>query len=157
TNFSTDRLTFPLVVSIDGKTVSEQTITLDPQVKRNVIVPFTHQGGGQIRVEAQVKDDLAADNVVYGVIPAPRRLTVVLVSPGNLFLEKARQSDHQVVLETKARTESRGGMGGYGVVVLDSVSPPRVGAGRSVLVNAVPGDVPIEPLGTMEQPVILDW
>src|SRR5262249_15111511 len=25
------------------------------------------------------------------------------------------------------------------------------------LVNAVPGDVPIEPLGTMEQPVILDW
>jgi Ca-activated chloride channel family protein len=157
TNFSSERLTFPLVVSIDGKTVSEQAITLDPQVKRNVIVPFTHQGGGQIRVEAQVKDDLETDNVVYGVMPAPRRLKVLLVSPGNLFLEKALKADPQVVLETKAPNEYQGGMGSYDVVVLDSVSPPKVGPGRFVLVNAVPGDVPIEPLGTMEQPVILDW
>jgi Ca-activated chloride channel family protein len=157
TNFSNERLTFPLVVSIDGKTVSEQTIGLDPQVKRNVIVPFTHQGGGQVRIEAQVRDDLEADNVVYGIMPAPRKLKVLLVSPGNLFLEKALKSDPQVVLETKAPSEYAGGMGAYDVVVLDSVSPPKVGAGRFVLINAVPGDVPIEPLGTMEQPVILDW
>ncbi len=157
TNFSSERLTFPLVVAIDGRTVSEQTITLDPQVKRNVIVPFTHQGGGQVRIEAQVQDDLAADNVVYGVMPAPRKLKVLLVSPGNLFLEKALKSDPQVVLETKAPGEYAGGMGASDVVVLDSVSPPKVGPGRFVLVNAVPGDVPIEPLGTMEQPVILDW
>jgi Ca-activated chloride channel family protein len=156
-NFSGERMTFPLVVSIDGKPVSEQSITLDPQVKRNVIVPFSHQGGGQIRVEAQVRDDLEGDNVVYGVMPAPRRLKVLLVTPGNLFLEKALKSDPQVVLETKTATEYQGGMGAYDVVVLDSVSPPKVGAGRFVLINAVPGDVPIEPLGTMEQPVILDW
>src|SRR5262249_10979933 len=157
TNFSEERLTFPLVVSIDGRTVSEQTITLDPQVKRNVIVPFTHQGGGQVRVEAQIKDDLDADNVVYGIMPAPRKIKVLLVSPGNLFLEKALKSDPQVMLETKARSEYAGGMGAFDVVVLDSVSPPKVGAGRFVFVNAVPGDVPIEPLGRMEQPVILDW
>jgi hypothetical protein len=82
TNFSSERLTFPLLVSIDGKTVNEQTITLDPQVKRNVIVPFTHQGGGQLKVEAQVRDDLESDNVVHGVMPAPRKLRVLLVSPG---------------------------------------------------------------------------
>ncbi len=157
TNFAAERQSFPLVVSIDGKTVSEQTITLDPQVKRNVIVPFTHQGGGQIRVEAQLNDDLAADNVVYGVIPAPRRIKVTLVSPGNLFLEKALKSDPQVVLETKAPGEYSGGMVASDVVVLDSVSPPKVGPGRFILVNAVPGDVPIEPVGSMEQPVILDW
>jgi uncharacterized membrane protein len=157
TNFATERLSFPLVVSIDGKTVSEQTITLEPQVKRNVVVPFTHQGGGQIRVEARVEDDLAVDNVVYGVIPAPRRVKVLVVSPGNLFLEKALKADPQVALETKAPTEYAGGMGGYDVVVLDSVSPPKIGPGRFILVNAVPGDVPIDPLGTMAQPAILDW
>jgi uncharacterized membrane protein len=157
TNFSGERLSFPLVVSIDGKTVSEQTINLDPQVKRNVIVPFAHQGGGQIRVEAQVGDDLDGDNVVHGVMPAARRIKVLLVSPGNLFLEKALKADPQVVLETKAASEYTGGMVGYDVVVLDSVSPPRVGPGRYVLVNAVPGDVPIEPVGAMDQPVILDW
>lgn len=157
TNFSSERLTFPLVVWIDDNIVSEQIITLDPQVKRNVIVPFTHQGGGRVRVEAQIGDDLNVDNVVYGVVPAPRKLKVLLVSPGNLFLEKALRADPQVVLETKAPSEYAGGMGVYDVVVLDSTSPPRVGPGRFVFVNAVPGDVPIEPLGTLEQPVILDW
>jgi Ca-activated chloride channel family protein len=157
TNFATERVTFPLVVSIDGKVISEQAITLEPQVKRNVVVPFTHQGGGQTRVEARVDDDLAADNAVSGVIPAPRPVKVLLVSPGNLFLEKALKADPQVVLETKPATEYAGGMGASDVVVLDSVSPPKVGPGRFILVNAVPGDVPLEPLGTMAQPAILDW
>src|SRR4029453_1554055 len=138
-------------------TVSEQEIALDPQVKRNVIVPFSHQGGGQIKVKIGLQDDLEADNVVYGIVPAARKLKVLLVSPGNLFLEKALKADPQVVLETKTPSEYSGGMGSYDVVVVDSVSPPKVGPGRFVLVNAVPGDVPIEPLGTMEQPVILDW
>jgi hypothetical protein len=48
-------------------------------------------------------------------------------------------------------------MGTYDVVVLDWTSPAKIGAGRFVLVNSTPGDVPIESLGTMEQPVVLDW
>ena len=48
-------------------------------------------------------------------------------------------------------------MGTYDVVVLDGTSPAKIGAGRFVLVNSTPGDVPIESLGTMEQPVVLDW
>ncbi|MGH7265127.1 MAG: VWA domain-containing protein [Candidatus Rokuibacteriota bacterium] len=157
TNFSSERLTFPLVVSIDDQVVNEQTISLEPQVKRNVIVPFTHQGGGRLQVEARLRDDLDADNVAFGVMPAPRKLRLLLVSPGNLFLEKALKSDPQVVLETKTPSEYAGGMGSHDVVVLDSTSPPKVGAGRFVFVNSVPGDVPIEPLGVMEQPIVLDW
>ncbi len=156
-NFSDERLTFPLSVSIDGTTVSEQTITLGPQVRRNVIVPFTHPGGGIVRVAAGVRDDLDADDTVWGVIPAPRKLRVLLVSPGNLFLEKALRADPQVVLEVKTPGEYQGGMGGADVVVLDSTSPPKVGPGRFVLVNALPGDVPIESLGVLDQPPVLDW
>jgi uncharacterized membrane protein len=157
TNFSDEPMTFPLVVTIDDRTVNEQTITLEPQVKRNVIVPFSLQAGGVVAMRAGVRDDLEADDAVVGIIPEPRQLKVLLVSPGNLFLEKALKADPQVVLETKASAEYTGGMGGYDVVVLDSVSPAKVGPGRFVLVNALPGDVPIESLGTMEHPIILDW
>ena len=157
TNFSDERLSFPVTLTVDDKVINEQTIALDPLVKRNVIVPFTHQGGGIIRVRVGVRDDLEADNLAFGIIPAPRGIKVLLVSPSNLFLEKALRADPQVVLETKNPGEYSGGMGGYDVVVLDGVSPPRVGAGRFVLVNAVPGDVPLESLGTMEQPLVLDW
>ena len=156
-NFSDERMVFPLTLSIDGRTISEQSITLDPQVKRNVVIPFSLQTGGTVRVEAGVDDDLADDNVVQAIIPEPRKLRVLLVSPGNLFLEKALRTDPQVVLETKTPPEYTGGMAGNDVVVLDSTSPARIGAGRFVLVNSTPGDVPIESLGTMEQPLVLDW
>ena len=157
TNFSDERLSFPLVVTVDDQPVNEQTIALDPQVKRNVIVPFSLQAGGLVAARIGVRDDLEADNAVYGIVPEPRKLRVLLVSPGNLFLEKALKADPQVVLETKAPGDYTGGMGGTDVVVLDSVSPAKVGPGRFVLVNALPGDVPIESLGAMEQPVVLDW
>jgi Ca-activated chloride channel homolog len=157
TNFSDERMAFPLTLTIDGRKISEQPITLDPLVKRNVVIPFTLQAGGTVRVEAGVEDDLADDNVVYGIIPEPRKLRVLLVSPGNLFLEKALKTDPQVVLETKTPADYAGGMAGYDVVVLDSTSPAKIGAGRFVLVNSTPGDVPIESLGTMQQPVVLDW
>jgi uncharacterized membrane protein len=157
TNFSDERQTFPLVVTVDDKPISEQTIALDPQVKRNVVVPFGLQAGGRVGVSLDVRDDLAADNAVVAVVPEPRKLRVLLVSPGNLFLEKALRADPQVILETRSPADYGGGMAGHDVVVLDSHSPSRVGPGRFVLVNATPGDVPIEPLGTMEQPVILEW
>ncbi len=156
-NFSQEPMAFPLKVSIDGRPVSEQAITLGPQVKRSVIVPFTHQGGGTVRVEIGADDDLAVDNVAYGIIPPPRVLKVLLVTPGNLFLEKALRADPQVALEVKTPDGYQGGMAGFDVVVLDNAAPSKIGAGRFVLVNTLAADVPLENLGILEQPVILDW
>jgi uncharacterized membrane protein len=157
TNFSDERVSFPLTLTVDDQRISEQTIALDPQVKRNVIVPFTFQGGATVKAVAEVRDDLEADNIVQAVIPEPKRLRVLLVSDGNLFLEKALKTDPQVVLETKTSGEYSGGMGAYDVVVLDGTSPAKIGPGRFVLVNSTPGDVPIESLGVMEQVIVLDW
>jgi uncharacterized membrane protein len=157
TNFSDERQSFPLVLTVDDRQITTQTITLDPNVKRNVVVPFTLQGSGVVKASVEVQDDLDADNVVHAVIPEPRKLRVLLVSAGNLFLEKALRTDPQVVLETRTPGEYQGGMAGFDAVVLDSTSPQRIGSGRFVLVNSTPGDVPIESLGTMENPVILDW
>jgi uncharacterized membrane protein len=157
TNFSDERVSFPLALTVDDQRISEQTIALDPLVKRNVIVPFTLQNGAMVKAVAEVRDDLDADNVVHAVVPEPRKLRVLLVSPGNLFLEKALRTDPQVILETKTPPEYSGGMGTFDVIVLDGTSPARIGPGRFVLVNSTPGDVPIESLGTMDQPVVLDW
>lgn len=156
-NFADESVPFTLRVSLDGTPVSEQAITLEPKVKRNLIVPFTHQGGGVLRAEIDVDDDLAADNVAHGIIPAPRQIYVLLVSPGNLFLEKALRSDPQVKLDVKTPGGYTEGMDGHDVVVLDGVSSKRIGDGRFLLINSLAEDVPLEPLGTLEKPVIVDW
>ena len=48
-------------------------------------------------------------------------------------------------------------MGNADVVVLDSVTPQRIGPGRFVLVNTVPPDVPVDILGEVSKPQVLDW
>src|SRR5262245_27529687 len=68
-NFSdqTQRLSFALTV--DDKTVAEQALELGPQVRRALVLPFTHEGGGVVRARLRVSDDLESDNVAQAVIP----------------------------------------------------------------------------------------
>jgi len=156
-NFSPEPQTFSLTLTLDGEPLAEKTLTLEPEVRRAVAVPFTDPGGGIVRLRLNISDDLASDNVAYAVLPPPREIAVLLVSPGNLFLEKALRSDPQVKLEVKKPEEYQGGMDSFDVVVVDNVSPPRIGNGRFVLVNTVPPDVPLEVLGRLENPVVMDW
>jgi len=156
-NFSAEPQTFSLTLTLDGETLAEKTLTLEPAVRRAVVVPFTDPGGGVVRLKLNVSDDLEADDVAYAVLPPPRQIAVLLVSPGNLFLEKALKTDPQVKLEVKKPEDYQGGMESADVVVVDTTSPARIGNGRFVLVNTVPSDVPLEVLGRLDNPVIMDW
>jgi Ca-activated chloride channel homolog len=156
-NFSSEPRSFSLRLTLDDETLTERTLTLDPQVRRAIVVPFSEQRGGVLKLKLDVSDDLDADNVAYAVIPPPRTISVLLVSAGNLFLEKVLKTDPQVKLEVRKPDAYQGGMEGFDVVVVDSASVPRVGNGRFVLVNTVPGDVPLEVLGRLDSPVIMDW
>jgi Ca-activated chloride channel homolog len=156
-NYTPEPQTFSFALELDGKPLAERAVTLEPSVRRSVMLPFSHGGGGAVSARLYINDDLAADNVAWAVLPPPRKIAVTLVSPGNLFLEKVLQTDPQVALEVKTPDQYQGGMGEADVVVLDSTSPARVGAGRFVFVNTVPGDVPMEVLGRLEQPTIMDW
>jgi uncharacterized membrane protein len=62
-----------------------------------------------------------------------------------------------VKLEVKSPDGYTGGMAGFDVVVLDNAPSSKVGAGRFIFVNTVPSDVPVELLGRIEQPPIVDW
>jgi uncharacterized membrane protein len=156
-NYTNETETFSFSLEVDDKPLADKSVTLEPSVRRSVVVPFSHGGGGTITARLQIRDDLATDNVAYAVLPSPRKMSVLLVSPGNLFLEKVLRTDPQVALEVRTPDQYQGGMGEADIVVLDSVSPPRVGAGRFIFVNGVPADVPIETLGRIERPVVMDW
>jgi len=156
-NYTPEPQTFNFTLELDGKTLAERSVTLEPSVRRSVVLPFSHNGGGAVSARLKINDDLASDNVAWAVLPPPRKIAVTLVSPGNLFLEKVLKTDPQVALEVKTPDQYQGGMGEADVIVLDSTSPARVGSGRFVFVNTVPPDVPMEVLGRLEHPTIMDW
>jgi Ca-activated chloride channel homolog len=148
---------FTLSMELDQRKLAEKPIRLEPNVRRSVIVPFTHTGGGTVTVRLRAEDDLAADNTASAVLPAPRKLSVLLVSPGNLFLEKVLKTDPSVALDVRTPDQYQGGMADADVVVVDSVPVTKVGRGRFIFVNTVPGDVPLESLGRIDRPAITDW
>ena len=156
-NYSAEAQTFSFRLELDGKSIAEREVTLEPNVRRSMVHSFSHSGGGTITARLRVDDDLAVDNTAYAVLPPPRKIAVLLVSAGNLFLEKVLRTDPQVALDVRTPDQYQGGMADADIVVLDSVTPPRVGPGRFIFVNVVPSDVPIEVLGRLERPTIMDW
>jgi Ca-activated chloride channel homolog len=156
-NYSAEAQTFTFRLELDGKSIAEREVTLEPNVRRSMVHSFSHSGGGNITAKIRVDDDLAVDNTAYAVLPPARKIGVLLVSAGNLFLEKVLRTDPQVSLDVRTPDQYQGGMADADVVVLDSVTPPRAGAGRFVFVNVVPPDVPLEVLGRLERPTIMDW
>jgi Ca-activated chloride channel homolog len=148
---------FRFSIELDERKIAERAVKLEPNVRRSVIVPFSHSGGGTVTVRLHTADDLAADNTASAVLPAPRKLLVLLVSPGNLFLEKVLKTDPYVSLEVRTPDQYQGGLADADVVVVDSAPVPKVGGGRFIFVNTVPGDVPLESLGRVDRPAITDW
>jgi Ca-activated chloride channel family protein len=156
-NYTPDAQSFTFTLEIDDRSIAEKSVTLEPNVRRSVVLPFRHSGGGVVTARLQVRDDFATDNAAYAILPAPRKIAVLLVSPGNLFLEKVLKTDPQVTAEVRTPEQYQGGMGEADIVILDSVSPVKIGPGRFIFVNTVPPDVPLETLGRIERPTIMDW
>ncbi|HLB15845.1 MAG TPA: VWA domain-containing protein [Burkholderiales bacterium] len=156
-NFSSQAQSFSFTLKVDDRAIVERAITLAPHVHRSLILPFRHFQAAHIIAELGIDDDLRADNVAHAVLPPPRNVAVTLVSHGNRFLENVLRTDPEVALQLVTPERYAGGMGDADVVVLDSVTPPKVGAGRYIFVNVVPPDVPIELLGKVERPTVVDW
>ena len=155
-NFGDEARDFQLRVTVDTELLNAQRVSLGPKVRRSLIIPFSNQTGGLLRAELDVQDDLAADNAAVAVLPPPRKLRVLLVTAGNLFLEKALAADPLV--DTKLENPQQfKGPAGADVVLLDNFAPDKLPAGRYLIVNALPKNLPLESRGRVDAPPIVDW
>jgi uncharacterized membrane protein len=156
-NYSAETVTFDLALSLDGRRLKTERVTLTPELKRSFVFPFVDQTGGILKAEIAVDDNLAADNRALAVLPPPRPLNVLLVSPGNAFLEKALAADGQVRVEkgTPEVVDTKGSQ--YDAVILDGVQVKRVPPGRYLFIHTIPEGVPLEAQGRVQDPPIVDW
>src|SRR6059036_4188497 len=72
-NYSPEPQTFTFRLELDGKSIAEKEVTLEPNVRRSVVLPFSHGGSGTVTARIRVDDDLAVDNVAYAVLPPPKK------------------------------------------------------------------------------------
>ncbi|HWU37127.1 MAG TPA: VWA domain-containing protein, partial [Candidatus Acidoferrum sp.] len=155
-NYSNQQATFDLALTLDGKHLKTERITLGPEVKRSFVFPFTHGAGGILRAEVSAQDDLAVDNKAIAVIPPPYPVRVLLVSSGNAFLEKALAAAPQLQVE-KGTPDLLSKGNQYDVVIIDNVPVKRVPPGRYLFINTLPEGSSLQIQGRVEQPPIIDW
>ncbi|MFQ5656138.1 MAG: VWA domain-containing protein [Candidatus Methylomirabilales bacterium] len=156
-NSARETIRFALALSLEGDLLHTEQVVLPAKTRRGLVVPILHWRGGVVEARLDVSDDLEVDNRAYVIIPPPQQLKVLMVSEGNLFLEKALSVDPQIDLTVVDPEDFPQARRDHDLVVLDNYSPNSIPSGRYLLIRSVPGNAPIEVFGTVRAPRIVDW
>jgi len=111
---------------------------------------------GILRARLDLKDDLDSDNEAYSQLSPRRDINLLLVTDGNLYLEKALNLDPNVKVSVVSPA-SYTGQPGYDVVLFENSGPKKVGPGNHLYVNCAGDTAPVEVKSTVKDASILDW
>jgi len=153
-NFSEDPSEAPLRLIIDGRPYLEDSVSLDPMENRILIYPYRGLLAETAVAELDVRDPLATDDRAYAVLSASRGIHILLLSPGNPFLEAA------LAVYPNARVDralSERDYGEYDMVVFDRIEPPPLVSGNYLFVAVGAGELPMREIGVIENPSIVSW
>ena len=150
--------------------------TLAPgESKSEIFSNFTFEGG-ELKAVLDIDDALSTDNVAYAALPKRERISVLLVTEENPFLEKALAVDEQLDLNVVTpavyvstaplKSHNSEGKSAYQVVIFDRYSPPTLGDGNYMFIYPPATTSSLETSGTelkwnigasLETPIITDW
>jgi Ca-activated chloride channel family protein len=145
----------------DGKLVDARALNLANGMQSETFdSPLLKDGGVVTARLDDVKDDLATDNQASLVLSPPRPRKVLLVTPGNLFLENGLNLDPDVVLE-ECRPDEFATLGksgaGYSMVVFDGALPAApLPPGNYLVFNALNGQMPLSGTASADDPAFID-
>jgi Uncharacterized conserved protein (some members contain a von Willebrand factor type A (vWA) domain) len=162
-NFGKQRRVLPLEIRLGNNLVAAHEVVLDPgQSKSEVFERLNVPEGGIVTARLDVKDDLKADDTAQIAVPPRRAIDVLLVSEGNVFLERALNLEAYVTLNRVAPSAYQAAdSASHDLTVFDEATPPEdLPPGRYLFWGGKPGskETPVATAGPdVEQPQILDW
>jgi hypothetical protein len=120
-NFSDHLKNIRFVLSSEGTNLLSEEIKLGSGERKSFVAPLPLGYAGIIQSSIDVKDDLDTDNRAYAVLD-PGKKSVLLVTKGNEFLEKALRVNSQVTCTAKKPEECVEELQKkYDVIILDGV------------------------------------
>ena len=114
------------------------------------------EANGILRARLDIQDDLDADNEAYSQLSARQDVNLLLVSDGDLYLEKALNLDPHVKV-SRVTPSGYNGQSGFDVVVFENTAPKVVGPGNHLYINCGGTTAPVEISGKVSNATILDW
>jgi hypothetical protein len=155
-NFSSSRKTFTVELVIEGQMLDAREQRLAPAGKGAEVFDVPESAHGLVTARLDVRDDLAADNSAWTFLAPRRRSTMLLITKGDLFLERALALDPglDVVKAAAAPDKPRA----YDLVVVEGVEVAKLPKASGYLfINATGEMAPVEASGTISNPTVVDW
>lgn len=168
-NFGSSRQTGSVELSFDGAIIDVKPFDLAPGERRADVYPTLAAGRGLANARGWLsahltlahRDAYALDDDAYAVIPPSRTRRVLLVSPGNLYLEGLLKADATVAYELLAPERFDAAQAAtFDAVILDDFRPPgfdqmnHLSAGNFLFLRRTPFDV--AGAAPLDRPAITD-
>lgn len=153
-NAATNDMQVQAELSFEGTVVGVKTINLKAKDASPQVFVVDQPRDGVFTLRLDVQDDLAVDNTASVVSLLPQPVKVLLVTPGNRFLEKALRAIPTVELAQMAQLNDTAE--DFDLVVLDNVLPQVWPKPNLVAINLAPTNLFVS-TGKLEGPPIVDW
>ncbi|HUW19697.1 MAG TPA: VWA domain-containing protein [Sedimentisphaerales bacterium] len=150
-------------VTIPGRTTTGDSNTAQPG-KAAVSFSLSHADAGVLEVRQLHSDCLSCDDAAWAILSAPTRLSVLLVTAGNIVLESALRASPLGRLEicTPAEFDAMDHAAlsveqPYDVIVLDNHVPTGLPKCRYLTFGRPPDNIDVSVPQQLENQVMVDW
>lgn len=106
--------------------------------------------------DGMAMDSLTVDNQAWAIVPNQNTINILLVTEGNMYLQRALNLDPRVQLAL-TEPENYSGPKDFDIVVFDAFSPEEIIDGNYVFINSVPSLPDWSTGDLIEFPGIVDW
>lgn len=156
-NYAAQAKHFDLDMYLGKQLLDTREENLKPGETRQEVLENVDNLNGRVTAKLDLSDDLATDNFGSVYLSKPRKLSVLMVSKGNLFLQNALNLDQRVQLSRVDATPSDLGKRGYDLVVFDGVNPPSdLPTGGYLLINTSSAQGPADVGAEVDRPAVVD-
>jgi hypothetical protein len=156
-NYTSAPVSVPVLITLERRTLIERVVDVAGAAEHSLVLAFRGKALGRASARIDPGDDLAADDAAFAVVNVPEPLRVLLVTPGNFYLESvlaalpATEASVAPAIEADALARLARA---HDVVVLDRVPAPRLPPGNFMLIDTVAPGLPWREQGDVAAPAI---
>jgi Mg-chelatase subunit ChlD len=122
-----------LTLKVDGNRFDARTLTIDPNGVATPQWDDLPSAAHTLEASIDSADSLSLDNSAWAVVGGDRPTRVLLVSEGNVFVERALSLRPETQVTRVAPGDYSSQASAYDLIVLDGFVPPVLPSGASVL------------------------
>ena len=156
-SFSTRERDFNLEIYLNDQLLDIREETLPPGNAKQEILSNLTNAAGRVTAQLDIADDLAADNSATIYLTGRRKLSILMVSKGNIFLENALNLDPRTRLVRTDALPADFEKQKYDLAVFDGIEPPKsLPQGGYLLINTFADQGPAETAQAVNRPSVID-